>query len=143
MYVRRKAQAQKQSMALWRSFRRCSFSLPEVSQTCSQLIHTPFMAALASGLETRNQLRKRQEKNAFYFQLRQKNFLDEKKQRAGRPENRNNSSKKFRASQIATIANSRHDQPAAPVLSVSRVDQIGLCTQFPASVSGWQTLSKL
>ena len=78
MYVRRKAQAQKQSMALWRSFRRCSFSLPEVSQTCSQLIHTPFMAALASGLETRNQLRKRQEKNVFNFQLSQKNFLTEK-----------------------------------------------------------------
>jgi hypothetical protein len=34
------------------------------------------MAALASGLETRNQLRKRQEKNEFYFQLWQKNFLD-------------------------------------------------------------------
>ena len=27
-------------------------------------------------LETRNQLRKRQEKNEFYFQLRQENFLD-------------------------------------------------------------------
>jgi hypothetical protein len=27
-------------------------------------------------LETRNPLRKRQEKNEFYFQLRQKNFLD-------------------------------------------------------------------
>jgi hypothetical protein len=34
------------------------------------------MAALASGLETRNQLRKRQEKNEFNFQLRQKKFLD-------------------------------------------------------------------
>jgi hypothetical protein len=34
------------------------------------------VVVLASGLETRNQLRKRQEKNEFYFQLRQKNFLD-------------------------------------------------------------------
>ena len=34
------------------------------------------MVVLASGLETRNQLRKRQEKNEFYFQLQQKNFLD-------------------------------------------------------------------
>jgi hypothetical protein len=42
--------------------------LQEVSQTCSQLIHTPFMAALARRLETRNQLRKRQEKNEFNFQ---------------------------------------------------------------------------
>jgi hypothetical protein len=34
------------------------------------------VAALASGLETRNQLRKRQEKNEFNFQLRQKISLD-------------------------------------------------------------------
>jgi hypothetical protein len=51
-------------------------SLPGVFQTCSQLIHTRFVAALASGLETRNQLRKRQEKNEFNFRLRQKVFLD-------------------------------------------------------------------
>ena len=44
--------------------------------TCSQLIHTRFVAALASGLETRNQLRKRQEKNEFYFRLRPKKILD-------------------------------------------------------------------
>jgi hypothetical protein len=31
---------------------------------------------LASGLESRNQLQKRQEKNEFNFQLQQKNFLD-------------------------------------------------------------------
>ena len=37
--------------------------------------HT-LVVVLASGLETRNQLRKRQEKNEFYFQLRQKNSLD-------------------------------------------------------------------
>ena len=34
------------------------------------------MASLASGLETRNPLRNRQEKNEFYFQLQRKNFLD-------------------------------------------------------------------
>ena len=39
-------------------------------------------------LETRNQLRKRQEKNEFYFQLRQKNFLDWKMKRACRRENK-------------------------------------------------------
>jgi hypothetical protein len=63
------------------------------------------MAALASGLETRNQLRKRQEKNEFYFQFRQKNFLDGKKKRACRPENGNDVSKKFHATQNATIPN--------------------------------------
>ena len=70
------ARANPQSAVLSRSFPCCSFSLVEVSQTCSQLIHMRFMAALASGLETRNQLRKRQEKNEFYFRLRPKNFLD-------------------------------------------------------------------
>jgi hypothetical protein len=36
------------------------------------------MVVLASGLETRNRLRKRQEKNEFNFQLGQKTFLTEK-----------------------------------------------------------------
>src|SRR5204863_1470968 len=63
-------------IVLLRRFPRCSLSLPDVSQTCSQLIHTRFVAALANGLETRNQLRKRQEKNEFNFRLRQKIFLD-------------------------------------------------------------------
>jgi hypothetical protein len=63
--------------------------MPEVSQTCSQLIHTRFVAALASGLETRNQLRKRQEKNEFKFRLRQKIFLTGKMKHACRRENRN------------------------------------------------------
>ena len=70
------ALAHAQSILLARSFQCCSSLLSEISQTCSQLIHTRFVAALASGLETRNQLRKRQEKNEFYFQLCQKNFLD-------------------------------------------------------------------
>jgi hypothetical protein len=58
------------------SFRPRTFLLPEISQTCSQLIHTGFVVVLASGLETRNQSRKRQEKNEFYFQLHQKKSLD-------------------------------------------------------------------
>ena len=70
------AWAHPQLIVLARSFRSCSFLLPEVFQTCSQLIHTRFVVVLASGLETRNQLRKRQEKNEFNFQFRQKNFLD-------------------------------------------------------------------
>jgi hypothetical protein len=51
------------------SFLRCAFSRLDVSQKCSQLIHMRFAAAIASGLETRNPLRNRQEKNQFYFQL--------------------------------------------------------------------------
>ena len=66
-----------------------------------------FMVALASGLETRNQLRKRQEKNEFYFQFLKKNSLDGKKKRAWRLENANSVSKKFRATQTAAIPNAR------------------------------------
>ena len=76
VYVYHDGRAHAQSILLARSFRCRSFLLSEISQTCSQLIHTRFVAALASGLETRNQLRKRQEKNEFNFQLRPKNFLD-------------------------------------------------------------------
>jgi hypothetical protein len=36
------------------------------------------VVVLASWLETRNQLEKRQEKNEFNFQFRRKNFLDGK-----------------------------------------------------------------
>ena len=78
VYVYHKTSVKRQSIVLSRSLLCCSFSLPEVSQTCSQLIHTHFVVVLASGLETRNRLRKRQEKNEFNFQLGQKNFLTEK-----------------------------------------------------------------
>jgi hypothetical protein len=49
--------------------------MSEISQTCSQLIHTRFVVFFAGGLETRNQLRKRQEKNEFNFQFRPKNSV--------------------------------------------------------------------
>jgi hypothetical protein len=102
-----------------------------------------FMAALASGLETRNQLRKRQEKNEFYFRLQQKNFLTGKMKQVCRRENRNSVSKKFRASQTAMIRDRRDEQTSMLIPRASRVDRIGLCAQFPGSASGGQTLSKL
>jgi hypothetical protein len=43
-----------------------------------------FLPVLASGLETRNPLRNRQEKNEFNFQSRRKNFLDWENQARGR-----------------------------------------------------------
>jgi len=45
-----------------------------------------FVAALASGLETRNPLRKRQEKNEFNFSIATKFFLTRKIKRACRCE---------------------------------------------------------
>jgi len=53
------------------------------------------VVVLASGLETRNQLRKRQEKNEFNFQLRQKNSLDGENEARVSDENGNAVSKKF------------------------------------------------
>src|SRR4030095_11697453 len=88
-------QVHPQSIVLSGSFLCSSFSRLDVSQKCSQLIHMRFVAALASRLETRNQLRKRQEKNEFYFQLQQKNFLTEKMKQVCRCENRNSVSKNF------------------------------------------------
>jgi hypothetical protein len=64
------------SIVVSSSLLRCSFLQLEVSQKCSQLIHMRSAAALASGLESRNQLRNRQEKNQLYFQLQPQNFLD-------------------------------------------------------------------
>jgi hypothetical protein len=63
------SRAHAHSIVVSGSFLRRSFSRLEVSQKCSQLIHMRFAATLASGLESRNQLRNRQEKNEFYFQL--------------------------------------------------------------------------
>jgi hypothetical protein len=94
------------------------------------------MAALASGLETRNQLRKRQEKNQFYFRLRQKNFLTGKMKHACRRENRNSVSKNFREMQTATIRNRRGEQTSLLIGYASRVDRIRLCAQFLGSASG-------
>ena len=125
-----------QSILLPSSLPSRSFSLLEVSQKCSQLIHTSFMAALASGLETRNQLRKRQEKNQFYFRLRQKNFLTGKMKHACRRENRNSVSKNFREMQTATIRNRRGEQTSLLIGYASRVDRIRLCAQFLGSASG-------
>ena len=123
---------------------RCSFSLREVSQICSQLIHTPFWAALASGLEIRNRSGKRQEKNAFYFQLRSKNFLDGKKKRACRPKNRNSCVQKiFVRIKPRQFRNSATDRLRCRFPAHPEFDQIGLCTQFLGSVSRGQTLSKI
>jgi hypothetical protein len=65
-----------QSIVLPGNFWCCSFSLLKVSQKCSQLIHMRFVPVLASGLETRNPLENRQEKNEFYFFIAEKKFLD-------------------------------------------------------------------
>ena len=143
VYVYHEARAQQQSIVLSRSFPFCSFLLPEVSQTCSQLIHMRFVAALASGLETRNQLRNPQEKNEFNFRFPRKNFLDWKNEHACRRENRNSGLNKIRATQTATLQDRRGEQTSSLIACASRVDRIGVCAQFPASASGGQTLSKL
>ncbi|PYJ21330.1 MAG: hypothetical protein DME92_06925 [Verrucomicrobia bacterium] len=75
------------SIVLSGNFWCSSFSLLKVSQGCSQLIHMRFVSVLASGLETRNQFKNRQEKNEFYFSSVKKNFLTKKTKRACPREN--------------------------------------------------------
>src|SRR5213080_2567955 len=58
----RQSRAPAHSIVVSSSFLGCAFSRLDVSQKCSQLIHMPFAAALASGLEIRNPLRNRHEK---------------------------------------------------------------------------------
>src|SRR5262245_43474993 len=60
--------AHAQSIVVSGSLLSGSFSGLEVSQKCSQLIHMRTVAAPASGLETRNHFRKRQEETESYFQ---------------------------------------------------------------------------
>jgi hypothetical protein len=101
-----------------------------------------FVAALASGLETRNQLRNPQEKNEFNFRFRQKIFLTGKM--STRVDAKTETAlKKIRATQTATIQNRRDEQTSLLFVFASRVDRIGLCAQFPASAGGGQALSKL
>ena len=77
------------------------------------------------------------------FDCDKKNFLTGKMKHVCRRENRNSVSKKFRATQTATIRNRRGEESSLLIPCLSRVDRIGLCAQFPASPSRGQTLSKL
>jgi len=142
VYVYHETSVKRQSIVLSRSFLCCSFSLPEVSQTCSQLIHTHFVVVLASGLETRNRLRKRQEKNEFNFQLGQKNFLTEKLS-ARVCSNRSSAPKISRNSNLKVFGIAATEQTWPTNCLRIRVDRIGLCAQFPASGTGGTTLTKL
>jgi hypothetical protein len=90
----------------------------------------------AGGLETRNQLRKRQEKNEFNFQLRQKNFLDwENEARVPSRKQETVCKKKF-VSQPRRIRDRRNGQTSLLIGCASRVDRIRLCAQFLASARG-------
>jgi hypothetical protein len=86
-------------------------------------------------LETRNQLRKRQEKNEFYFQLRPKNFLTEKMKHVCGRETKKQCVKTFREP-TATDSESPQRTDSLLISYASRVDRIRLCAQFLASASG-------
>jgi hypothetical protein len=77
------------------------------------------------------------------FDYDKKFFLTGKMKHACWRENRNSVSKKFRATQTATIRNRRGEQISVLIACLSQVDRIGLCAQFPASPSRGETLSKL
>ncbi len=134
-YVYHDAPAHPHSIVLARSFWSCSFLLPEVSQTCSQVIHTRFVAALASGLRLEISCESDKKKMNFIFNYAQKISLTEKMKRACRRENKKQCVERIlRANRdgfgIAATTDS------LLISCASRVDRIRLCAQFLAFASG-------
>jgi len=82
VYVYYDSLAHSHSIVLGRSFWSCSFLLPEIFQTCSQLIHTRFVAALASGLRLEIRCESDKKKMNFIFNYAKKIFLTGKMKRA-------------------------------------------------------------
>ena len=96
-----------------------------------------------AGLRLEISCKSDKKKMNLIFNYNKKIFLTGKRSARVDPKTETVCGKNFRAGQSATIPNLRDHQTAVPIPRASRVDQIGLCTQFPASVSGGQTLSKL
>ena len=88
VYVYHDGRAHAQSILLARSFRCRSFLLSEIFQTCSQLIHTRFVAALASGLRLEISCESDKKKMNFIFNYAKKIFLTGKMKRACGRENK-------------------------------------------------------
>src|SRR4029450_10820432 len=79
----------------------------------------------------------------FIFDYGKKFFLTGKMKHACWRENRSSVSKKFRATQTATIRNRRGEQISVLIACLSQVDRIGLCAQFPAFPRRGEPRSKL
>ena len=88
VYVYYDPLAHPHSIVLGRSFWSCSFLLSEIFQTCSQLIHTRFVAALASGLRLEISCESDKKKMNFIFNYAKKIFLTGKMKRACGRENK-------------------------------------------------------
>ena len=123
------------SIVLGRSFWSCSFLLSEISQTCSQLIHTRFVAALASGLRLEISCESDKKKMNFIFNYDQKIFLTEKMKHVCGRETKKQCVKTFREP-TATDSESPQRTDSLLISYASRVDRIRLCAQFLASASG-------
>jgi hypothetical protein len=106
-------------------------------------LFTRFVVVLASWLETRNQLRKRQEKNEFNFELQQKKFLTGKRSARLHLKTETVCQKNFARAKPRPFRNPRGEESSVVIPRASRVDRTGLCAQFSASASGGQTLTKL
>ena len=137
------ARAYPQPIVPLRRFPCCSLSLSDVSQTCSQLIHMRFVAALASGLRLEISCESDKKKMNLIFGYDKKFPLTEKMKHASRRKRKKRCVKKSRARQPRRIRNRRDEETSLRIVCAPRVDRLNLCGQFPASASGGQTLSKL
>jgi hypothetical protein len=86
VYVCHEPRTQPQAIVLSRSLPSRSFSLLEVSQKCSQLIHTSFMAASPAGLRLEISCESDKKKMNFIFDYDKKIFLTGKMKHACRRE---------------------------------------------------------
>jgi hypothetical protein len=108
--------------------------LPEISQTCSQLIHTRLWSSSPAGLRLEISCESDKKKMNFIFNYDKKISLTAKMKRASRRENKKQCVEKFRAS-VATDFESPQRTLCWGVRCASRVDRARLCAQFLASAS--------
>lgn len=134
--VYQEARTQQQPIVLSRSFPCCSFLLPEISQTCSQLIHTRFLVVLASGLRLEISCESDKKKMNLIFNYDKKFFLTGKMKRVCRRQTEKPFVGKNFVSQSRRIWTRRNEQNSLLVGWASRVDRIRLCAQFLLSASG-------
>ena len=125
-------------------------AFPVLHSSCRKFlkhVHNLFTRVLwlssPAGLRLEISCESDKKKMNLIFDYHKKIFLTGKVKRACRREKRNSVSKKFRATQSATIRNRGGEQTSSLIACGSRVDRIGPCAHFSASASVGKTLSKL
>src|SRR5437762_8449291 len=110
---------------------RCRMFLKHVHNLFTRALRLPSPVGLRLEISCESDKKKMN----LIFDYDKKFSLTEKMKHACWRQSRNSVSKKFRATQTATIRNRRGEQISLLIVCASRVDRIGVCAQFPASPS--------